>query len=87
MYVASEASETVASRLIDRLKNACEPVCVFPDSGAARDQLAPGLRAIFTNNYSIYYLHDERELVIIRVLHHARDVAALAEAGGFAEGS
>jgi plasmid stabilization system protein ParE len=30
------------------------------------------------------YLHDERELVIVRVLHGARDAAALAEHGGFA---
>jgi hypothetical protein len=37
-------------------------------------------------NYGIYYLHDERELVIVRVLHGARDAVALAGSGGFAEG-
>jgi toxin ParE1/3/4 len=40
----------------------------------------------FVGNYGIYYLHDERELLIVRVLHGARDAAALAEQGGFAEG-
>jgi toxin ParE1/3/4 len=34
----------------------------------------------------IYYRPDERELIIVRVLHGARDAAALAEHGGFAEG-
>jgi hypothetical protein len=29
-------------------------------------------------------VHDERELVIVRVLHGARDAAVLAEHGGFA---
>jgi toxin ParE1/3/4 len=44
------------------------------------------LRVGFSGNYAIYYLHKERELVIVRVLHGARDAAALAEHGGFVEG-
>ncbi len=50
----------------------------------AREQFAPGLRVTFSGNYAIYYVHDEHELVIVRVLHGARDAAALAEHGGFA---
>ena len=87
MYAVSEASETVAARLIGKFRSACEPLCDFPESGAPRDQLAPGLRAVFAGNYGIYYLHDERELVIVRVLHGARDAVALAGSGGFAEGA
>jgi toxin ParE1/3/4 len=34
-------------------------------------------------SYAIYYLHNEQELVIVRVLHSARDAAAVAEHGGF----
>jgi toxin ParE1/3/4 len=49
----------------------------------AREHFAPGLRVSFSGNYAIYYVHDERELVIVRVLHGARDAAALAEHGGF----
>ncbi|MGD0633553.1 MAG: type II toxin-antitoxin system RelE/ParE family toxin [Beijerinckiaceae bacterium] len=79
-----DASEAIATRLIDKLRSACEPLCDFPESGAARDQLAPSLRAVFAGNYGIYYLHDERELVIVRVLHGARDAVALAGGGGFA---
>jgi toxin ParE1/3/4 len=48
-----------------------------------REHFAPGLRAAFSGNYAIYYVHDERELVIVRVLHGARDAAALAAHGGF----
>jgi len=51
-----------------------------------REQVAAGLRVSFAGSYAIYYLHDERELVIVRVLHGARDAAAIAEHGGFAEG-
>jgi toxin ParE1/3/4 len=53
-------------------------------SAPAREHFAPGLRVGFSGNYAIYYIHDERELVIVRILHDARDAAALAEHGGFA---
>ena len=82
-----EASEATATRLLDKIKEACQPFCDFALAGAARGQFAPSLRAGFAGNYVIYYRHDERELIIVRVLHGARDAAALAEHGGFAEGS
>jgi plasmid stabilization system protein ParE len=31
----------------------------------------------------VYYRADEREVIVVRVLHGARDIAALAERGGF----
>ena len=72
--------------MLDKIKDACEPFCHFPLSGVGREQFAPGLRAGFVGSYVIYYRADERELIIVRVLHGARDAAALAEHGGFAEG-
>jgi toxin ParE1/3/4 len=79
-----KASDTTATRLLEKIRDACEPLRHFPLSGATREQFAPGLRAGFVGNYVIYYRSDERDLVIIRVLHGARDAAALAEHGGFA---
>jgi len=73
----------VATRLLDKLYQACEPVRHFPGSGAAREQLATGLRVCFSGNYAIYYMHDKHAVTIIRVLHGSRDAAALAEHGGF----
>ena len=55
----------------------------FPFSGTAREQFGAGLRVVFEGNYAVYYTVSEIELVIIRVLHGARDAAALAERGGF----
>jgi toxin ParE1/3/4 len=51
--------------------------------GPSRENLAPGLRVYFAGNYAVYYFHNERELIVIRVLRGARDAAALAERGGF----
>jgi toxin ParE1/3/4 len=59
------------------------PYCQFPHSGPAREQLAKGLRAGFSGNYVVYYRPTESELAIVRVLHGARDVAAVASGGGF----
>jgi toxin ParE1/3/4 len=85
-YIAVEASEAIAARLIDKIKNDCEPLRHFPLAAPARENFAPGLRVSFSGNYAVYFLHNEQELVIVRVLHGARDAAALAEHGGFAEG-
>ncbi|UZX13663.1 type II toxin-antitoxin system RelE/ParE family toxin [Methylocystis sp. MJC1] len=80
----SEDSEHAATRLLERVKKACVRLLEFPLSGASREQLGCGLRVIFQGNYAIYYLVQAREVVVVRVLHGARDAAALAEQGGFA---
>ena len=72
--------------LVDRIKQDCEPLRHFPLAAPARENFAPGLRVSFSGNYAIYYMHDEHAVVVIRILHGARDAAALAEHGGFAEG-
>lgn len=44
---------------------------------------APDMRVTFHGSYAIYYTPTTSEIVILRVLHGARDAAALAERGGF----
>lgn len=60
-----------------------QSLLLFPLSGPAREQFAAGLRVMFHNRYAVYYRVLPDELVIIRVLHGARDVDAIAEHGGF----
>jgi toxin ParE1/3/4 len=55
----------------------------FPLAAPAREQLAPGLRVTFHKAYAIYYRPLADAVVIVRVLHGARDISALAEGGGF----
>jgi toxin ParE1/3/4 len=61
-----------------------EDVLQFPLSGPARSLLASDLRVIFYKKYAIYYLPRPNEIVIVRVLHSARDIEAIAESEGFA---
>jgi len=56
----------------------------FPLSGPARERLSPGLRVTFHSPYAVYYKEFSDAVVIIRVIHGARDISALAERGGFA---
>ena len=53
--------------------------------GPRRESFAAGLRVTFHGPYAIYYTPGTDDLVIIRVLHGARDAAAIADRGGFAE--
>ncbi|MBF0136857.1 MAG: type II toxin-antitoxin system RelE/ParE family toxin [Magnetococcales bacterium] len=82
-FVASESSEATATRLLAKIENTSRLLLEFPLSGTARNQFAAGLRVILEGNYAIYYTVSEAELVIVRVLHGARDTATLARRGGF----
>jgi len=82
--LAAKASEQVATRFVVAIEAHFEPLRHFPLSGPTREQLAPGLRVTFHNPYVIYYLPLPDALAIVRVIHGARDTAALAERGAFA---
>jgi toxin ParE1/3/4 len=70
--------------LLAKIESASGRLLEFPRSGSSREHFVPGLYVIFEGNYGIYYTASETELVLIRVLHSARDAAAIAERGGFA---
>lgn len=72
----------MATRFVREMEAAFEPVRYFPLASPAREQSAPGLRVTFHGVYAIYYKPLPDAVVIIRVVHGARDVAALAERGG-----
>ena len=82
--IAGKASEAIASRFVAAVEAAFEPVRYFPLAAPSREQFAPGLRVTFHSPYAIYYRPLADAVVIVRVLHGARDVAAIAGQGGFA---
>ncbi len=82
-YIATEAGETTATRYLDQLTKAIEVVRHSPLIGTTRDQLGTGMRVTVHHPYAIYYQVTKRTLIVVRVLHGARDIAAIAEQGGF----
>jgi len=83
-YIAEEASEATATRFLGKLHVTCERLLSFPLAHPERPQLAPGLRVVFHGAYAIYYRHNDKTVTIVRVLHGARDLAAVVGQGGFA---
>ncbi len=80
--MAIEASEAIATRFVTAIEATFEPLREFPLSGPARHELAAGLRVTFHRAYAVYYLARSDAIVIVRVIHGARDIAAIAEQGG-----
>lgn len=81
-YIAAD-SESATTHLLDKIKATCARLLDFPSSGGSRDRLAPGLRVVFQGNYAVYYTIAETEIIVVRVLHSARDAAVIAEHGDF----
>ena len=81
--MAAEASEEIATRLLAALESSLVSLRDFPFAGAAREEFGVGLRVVFHGSYALYYMPQPDEVVIIRVLHGARDATALALRGGF----
>lgn len=80
-----EASEGTASRFIGSLEARFERLRHAPFSGPARPQLGAGLRVALHGKYALYYTVRETEIIIVRVVHGARDHAAMADRGDFTE--
>lgn len=66
----------MADGFLDRLKNAAFRLGRNPHIGVGRNNLIPGLRVLFHAGYGIYYVTRPEKVVIIRVIHQARDAAA-----------
>jgi len=62
---------------VRKLRERFTPLLSHPEIGPARDHLAPGLRVHFFRDYAFYYRYTDTEVIIIRVLHGARDAHAL----------
>lgn len=80
-----EASEATAKRFLEAIEKKFSMLCRSPYIGVTRDMLGTELRVLVHKAYAIYYVPMTTELVIVRVLHSARDALAIAQQGGFDE--
>jgi len=75
-YVARD-SLPAADRLIDEIHRHCGVYATQPDSGTPADRYQPGLRFFALGNYVVFYRPDDDGIVVIRVLHGARNLEDL----------
>jgi toxin ParE1/3/4 len=79
-WVASEADVDTADAYSARIRGLFTKLVDFPRRGTPRDDLRPGVRSlIFERTIVIFYGIEGRTVTILRVVHGARDQAALFE--------
>ena len=72
-YIA-QRNIAAADQLIDQLYSRFLLLAQYPESGEKQPLLADGTyRRIVEGNYIVYYRPDEAGIIIVRVLHAARD--------------
>jgi toxin ParE1/3/4 len=71
---ASDYSLTRADRLARKIETTVDMLADFPNLGEAVPQLAPNRRRKLCEDYVIYYDVLGETIVILRVLHAARDL-------------
>ena len=73
-YIAAESGRAVAGAYIDRIEAACLSLETFPERGARRDDLRPGLRIMgFERRATIVFHLADDAVVIVRILYGGRD--------------
>lgn len=76
LYIAKE-NPVAADESLDSIQATVSLLASQPEMGRTRPELADGLRSLPTRTpYIIFYLPNEDGLLIVRVLHHARDIDA-----------
>ena len=78
-YVAAESSSAeIADRLIDSITDRFVLLAAHPFAGRSRsDDLGAGRRSFPVGEYLIVYTVRGRNVLILRVIHGRRDLAAL----------
>lgn len=71
----AEENPTAADEILDVIQATATLLGTQPEMGRARPEVAEGLRSLPTRTpYLIFYLPDDDGLLVVRVLHHARDI-------------
>lgn len=66
-----------ANRVLDLIESRFQSIAQFPQIGSARPDIAEDLRCCWVGNYGVFYRVKPASVEIVRVLHGARDIAAI----------
>lgn len=74
LFIA-EASVDAADGVVDAIHQEAQTLSLQPLMGRGRPELADGLRSWPTSTrYILFYVPSEDGVIVLRVLHHARDI-------------
>ena len=64
----------VAGDYLTGFELVCELLREFPEMAAIYPRVRPEMRCLIYRSHRIFYQTDEDQVLVVRVLHHARDV-------------
>lgn len=64
----------VADTYLAGLELACERLQDFPEMAAVYPRIRPKIRCLIYRSHRIFYRFEDGVVLIVRILHHARDV-------------
>ncbi len=74
-FLSGRAGPFRALAYIERIETACQSLSDFPERGAAREDLSPGIRLIgFERRASIAFLVEPDCVRIVRIFYGGRDI-------------
>jgi toxin ParE1/3/4 len=76
VHIATD-DPAAADRWLDLVEQKCQLLATMPQMGRDRGNLAPDLRSFPVGEYLIFYRPGNEGIIVIRVLHGARDIPTL----------
>lgn len=75
-FIAENFGESNADAWAAHIEHQCGTLAEFPDMGRVRPELGPKVRSFPVLSHVIFYVRDKKRIVVLRILHGARDVDA-----------
>lgn len=72
-YIAND-NQTAADKVLRALDKSCALLATNPEMGRMRQELADELRSYPVANYVIFYQIRAEDILIVRILHGAREI-------------
>lgn len=76
-YLAVEASPATAAHFTDAIVERCESLRDFPERGAPRFDVRPGLRTLPFRRVTITYAVNSRQVVIVGIFYGGQDYESI----------
>lgn len=77
-YIAADNPVRAVS-FVQEIREHCRRIAAAPFAYQARPELAEGIRCCAHGRYLILFVPDEREVLIVRIVHGARDLSNLSD--------
>lgn len=80
--LSAVASPRIAGRIIERIREHITALRETPELASPRPEYGEGCRFSVAGPYVIYFSYDGADMIVLRVLHQARDRDEIMGGGG-----